>query len=98
MNCLAQFSHIFTFRFDPDRFDEQASKDRHPLTFTPFGFAGRRLCPGKRFFYIEALVYLSTIFRNFDIDVLADDDVDITYGFLTRPTNELWMQIKAKYQ
>ena len=83
-------------RFDPLRFNPDASKDRHPLTFTPFGFAGRRRCPGERFFYIEALVYLSTIFRNFDVTVLAGDDVDITYGFLTRPTNELWMTIEPR--
>lgn len=84
-------------KFDPGRFDPEQSKDRHPLTFSPFGFAGRRLCPGKRFFYVEALVYLSTIFRNFDIEVMVDGEVDITYGFLTRPTNELWMKIKSKH-
>ena len=88
--------YVFIHRFNPDRFEQDASKRRHPLTFTPFGFAGRRQCPGKHFFYVEALVYLSTLFRNFDINVLADDDVDITYGFLTRPTNEMWMTIKSR--
>ena len=39
---------------------------------------------------------LSTLFRHFDFEVPSDDDVDITYGFMKRPTSDIWMTIKSK--
>ena len=87
--------YIFLHSFNPERFNQTTSKGRHPLTFTPFGF-GRRPCPARNYFYVEALVLLSTLFRHFDIDVPSDDDVDITYGFMKRPTSDIWMTIKSK--
>ncbi|KAG8229876.1 hypothetical protein J437_LFUL008267 [Ladona fulva] len=36
-------------RFDPDRFKEESVKSRPPLSFCPFGFAGKRRCPGEEY-------------------------------------------------
>jgi cytochrome P450 family 20 subfamily A len=37
--------------FNPDRFDQKEAKT--PLLFSPFGFAGGRICPGRSFSYAE---------------------------------------------
>ena len=50
-------------RFDPDRFSEKNKKNRHPYAFQPFGFAGKRKCPGYKYAYLESVVVLATVLR-----------------------------------
>ncbi|CAF4855720.1 unnamed protein product, partial [Rotaria magnacalcarata] len=40
--------------FNPDRFDQVNRRKLPALAFSPFGFAGKRICPGYRFAQYEA--------------------------------------------
>ena len=56
--------------YRPERFkDDQLD---YPLGFSPFGFAGGRVCPGKSISQLEVCTAIATLFRNFDVK-LADD-------------------------
>lgn len=55
---------LFQLRFDPDRFSPENSKSRPSYAFQPFGFAGKMICPGYKFAYIEAIIGLVTILRS----------------------------------
>lgn len=50
-------------RFDPDRFSPENSKTRGTYNFVPFGFAGKRKCPGYKLAYSEAAVLVATLIR-----------------------------------
>ena len=84
------------FRFDPERFSPEQSKSRSPLAFSPFGFAGKRLCLGREFFYRESMIQLSCLFTKYKFDLVDDKEVHVTYGLLTRPTEEMYLYISHR--
>ena len=53
--------------FNPDRFRQNGIQ--YPYQFSPFGFAGGRVCPGKYFAQIEVQYAVATIFKNFNVTV-----------------------------
>ncbi|XP_052254388.1 cytochrome P450 20A1-like isoform X2 [Dreissena polymorpha] len=88
-------------RFNPERFDTSENSDkakRSPLAFCPFGFAGRRMCPGKAFFYDEALIFLGTLIRAFEFSLAPETPTNmaITEGLLTRPRDKVVLKIKKR--
>ncbi|KAL5020297.1 hypothetical protein ScPMuIL_003189 [Solemya velum] len=83
-------------RFDPDRFRTKETGDRHQLSFCPFGFEGKRTCPGQNFFYMEATIILACLFRKFQVFPENDVDTGITYGFLTRPRGEVFVKLQKR--
>ena len=83
-------------RFDPERFSEDNVKSRHPLAFQPFGFAGKRKCPGYRFAYYEAYVFLSAIYRNFEVELVEGQKVEMIHGLVTMPKEEIWVKVQSK--
>ena len=89
--------HFFRFyRFDPDRFGLNAPK-RHPLAYQPFGFAGKRKCPGYRFAYYESIIFLVAIVRNFKCLLASEtDDVIPVHGLVTSPKEEIYINIEKR--
>ncbi|XP_033762753.1 cytochrome P450 20A1-like isoform X2 [Pecten maximus] len=84
-------------KFDPDRFSPENIKNRPPLSFQPFGFAGKRVCPGYRFAYAEATVCLVTLLRKFKIRLVDDGQVvNPVYGLVTHPDKEIWVKIEKR--
>ncbi|XP_021373562.1 cytochrome P450 20A1-like [Mizuhopecten yessoensis] len=83
-------------KFDPDRFSPENKKTRPPLTFQPFGFAGKRVCPGYRFAYAEATVCLVTLLGNFKVKLVDDEVINPVYGLITRPEKEIWIKIEKR--
>jgi cytochrome P450 family 20 subfamily A len=83
----------FFNRFDPERFSEVNSKGRPTIAFSPFGFAGRRQCPGYRFAYVEASILLVTALTKVKFVLVPGQEVKATYHIVTRPKEEIWVKI-----
>ncbi|XP_065665020.1 cytochrome P450 20A1 isoform X2 [Hydra vulgaris] len=80
-------------RFDPDRFSDKQIEERTALAFQPFGFAGKRKCPGYRLAYAETLTYAFYIIKNFDISLVDKQSVKMQHGFVTKPSEEIWIKV-----
>ncbi|GAB6027650.1 hypothetical protein CHUAL_001891 [Chamberlinius hualienensis] len=77
--------------FDPERFSEEHCKNRPALSFAPFGFAGKRICPGYRFAYVVAIVLVSIILRKYRVKLVDGQDIRKVIGLVTKPTDEIWV-------
>lgn len=80
-------------RFNPDRFSAEGSKGRPTIAFSPFGFAGRRQCPGYRFAYMEASVLLVTALQKVKFLLVPGQDVHMKHGLVTHPRDEIWVKV-----
>ncbi|KAK3782541.1 hypothetical protein RRG08_061771 [Elysia crispata] len=80
-------------KFDPDRFNEENTKARSPFAFKPFGFSGKRACPGTKLVYRESSVLLATILRRFKIELHGDQQIEIEHGLATHSTEEIWAKL-----
>ena len=88
--------HLICFRFDPERFNAEETKKRHPMAFQPFGFAGKRKCPGYRFSYAEVAVVLSVLLRRFKIHLVEGQVVEPEYLLVTQPKEEIWITVTER--
>lgn len=91
---LVNPNHSICNRFNPDRFGADAPR-RHPLAFQPFGFAGKRKCPGYRFAYWESVIFLVAIVRNFKFTSVSDDVLPV-HGLVTSPKEEIYINIEKR--
>ena len=66
-------------------------KNRPSFAFEPFGFAGKRKCLGSKFAIVQATVVLATIVGRFNVTMVPGQDVVPNYGFVTRPSEEIWI-------
>ncbi|XP_074646229.1 cytochrome P450 20A1-like [Tubulanus polymorphus] len=82
--------------FDPERFSKERVKARPTHAFEPFGFAGKRKCPGFRFTQSESYIYIARIIRYFEIKLVPDQVITPVYGMITRPNNEIWITIAER--
>lgn len=74
-------------------------KNKHPtLGFCPFGFAGRRLCPGKLFVYDEVMTYLAILIGRFEfrLSTKTRRDMPINNGLLTRPKEDVILAVRRR--
>ncbi|XP_071581353.1 cytochrome P450 6B3-like [Temnothorax nylanderi] len=53
--------------FDPERFNEEAVRSRHPMAYLPFG-DGQRNCIGSRFAVYQTKLGLIKILRNYKVE------------------------------
>ncbi|KAL3872161.1 hypothetical protein ACJMK2_040108 [Sinanodonta woodiana] len=83
-------------KFDPDRFSPENTRKRPALAFSPFGFAGKRICPGYRFSYAEASVCMVTLLKKFKVHMVEGQKVIPLYGLVTRPADEIWITISKR--
>ncbi|XP_072027850.1 cytochrome P450 20A1-like [Amphiura filiformis] len=83
-------------KFDPERFSPENSKQRDKFAFQPFGFAGKRICPGYRFAYGEISVFLAVLCRAFKFNIVEGQVVEPVYGFVTAPKEEVWVTIEKR--
>jgi len=70
------------------------SKPLH--SFEPFGFAGKRKCPGYRFSLTEATVVLCVLLRKFIFEIVPGQTVIPFHGFVTKPKEEIWVTVKTR--
>ena len=64
--------------------------------FEPFGFAGKRKCPGYRFAYVELTVILATLLRKIKFDLVEGQVVTSEYGLVTKPKEEIWVTVSPR--
>ncbi|XP_077869008.1 cytochrome P450 20A1-like [Saccoglossus kowalevskii] len=83
-------------RFIPERFLHENASTRHPFSFQPFGFAGKRKCPGYRIAYAEGAVFLATLCRKFKFQMVEGQTIERKYGFVTIPSNDIWVTVTKR--
>jgi cytochrome P450 len=78
-------------RFDPDRFSpERAPK---PFSYVPFG-GGLRDCLGKEFARLEMKLFAAKIVREFEWELLPDQDLDLIAVPAQRPRDGLRVKFR----
>jgi cytochrome P450 len=64
-------------RFDPDRFDPDRAEDKQQtFGYVPFG-GGLRECLGKEFARLEMKIFASMLIRNYQWELLPDQDLNM---------------------
>ena len=86
----------YIFRFDPDRFSPANEKTRPSFAFEPFGFAGKRKCPGYRFSIVESVISLTWLLRKFKFNMVEGQVVVPVFGLVTKPKDEIWVTIEKR--
>ena len=83
--------------FNPDRLSPENLKKLPTLTFSPFGFAGKRICPGYRFAQYEANLFIAGIIRMFKV-TLVDPKAEVVpvHGLVTSPKDEIFVQFTPR--
>lgn len=83
-------------KFDPERFDAELSTQRSTFAFQPFGFSGKRICPGYRLAYAEASIAMSVLCRRFKFQMVPGQVVEPQHGLVTRPQEEIWITVSER--
>ncbi|XP_074654359.1 cytochrome P450 20A1-like [Tubulanus polymorphus] len=83
-------------KFDPERFSKENVKTHPPHAFEPFGFAGKRKCPGYRFAQNESYIFIARIIRHFEIKMVPEQVITPVYGLVTHPDKEIWITISER--
>jgi cytochrome P450 len=74
--------------FDPERFNAQAIDERPKFSYTPFG-GGLRECIGKDLARLEMKVFAAMLVRNYDWDLVAEQDLNINFFPMPFPNSGL---------
>jgi cytochrome P450 len=82
-------------RFDPDRFRPEQVASRPGHAYFPFG-AGPRMCIGREFAIMEAVVCLATIAGQFKLRALADHSVEPEPLITLRPKGGMPMYVETR--
>jgi cytochrome P450 family 6 len=84
-------------KFDPERFDSEMKKTRHPFASLPFG-EGPRYCIGMRFGYLQTKLTIAMLLHNFHIipckrteNPVMIDPVTLVHG----PAGGVWLELRS---
>lgn len=83
-------------RFDPDRFSDENKGNIIPYTYLPFG-EGPRVCIGLRFGVMQARVGLTTILKNFVVNLNEKTQLPLVcdpYSFTYNTIGKIWLDVK----
>ena len=78
-------------RFDPDRFSLERSAK--PFSYVPFG-GGLRECLGKEFARLEMKLFAAKIIRDFEWELLPDQDLNLIAIPIPRPRDGLRVKFR----
>lgn len=78
--------------FDPTRFAPEASRDRHPFAFLPFG-GGPRKCIGMGFAMMEMQIAIAMVLSAYDLHLVPGFEPQINPTTSLRPLDGCWMTV-----
>jgi cytochrome P450 len=79
-------------RFDPSRFDPQATEAHDRYAYLPFG-AGPRICIGQNFALIEATAIMATLLRAFQLRLRPGHHPEPRLRVTLRPAGGMPMRV-----
>jgi cytochrome P450 len=78
-------------RFDPERFSEEAKRQRHRLAYFPFG-NGPRVCIGEAFARLEGVLVLACIAQQFGLTLVPGQEVVLEPRMTLRAKHGIMMR------
>ncbi|XP_051160610.1 probable cytochrome P450 6a13 [Leptopilina boulardi] len=81
--------------FDPERFNEENKKKRHPFVYLPFG-DGPRGCIGQRFAYLQTKMGIITFLRNHRVELCEKSAIPLIFSrrnYMTSSEKGIWLKI-----
>ncbi|KQJ97695.1 carotene epsilon-monooxygenase, chloroplastic [Brachypodium distachyon] len=84
--------------FVPERFDLEGpvpNESNTDFRFVPFS-GGPRKCVGDQFALLEAIVALAVVLQKIDIQLVADQEINMTTGATIHTTNGLYMNVSLR--
>ena len=85
--------HPNPLHFDPERWTPQARAARPKFSYFPFG-AGPRQCIGESFAWMEGVLLLASIARNWKFSVVPDTRVELLPVITLRPKFGMKLRIE----
>uniref|UniRef100_T1JHA2 Cytochrome P450 n=1 Tax=Strigamia maritima TaxID=126957 RepID=T1JHA2_STRMM len=82
-------------KFNPDRFNGERKESRHPLVFKPFGFAGKRQCPGQKFALCQMTIFLAEWFRHFQFSLVPGQNYQFNAN-IAKIDEEIWVKVARR--
>jgi cytochrome P450 len=79
--------------FDPNRFEEEAVRNRHPSAHIPFG-AGPRKCIGSNMAMLQMLLLLAMFVRRYDFELASAKEIEIDPRMILHPKGEIEMKVR----
>lgn len=77
------------YRFDPDRFEEEAARK----SFSLLGFSGSRACPELRFAYTVATVLLAVLVPRLRLKQLKGQVMEVKSELVAAPKDDTWVTV-----
>ncbi|MFL5320443.1 MAG: cytochrome P450 [Myxococcaceae bacterium] len=81
--------------FDPDRFAPEHEKERHRMSYFPFG-GGPRLCIGNNFALMEMTIALAALVQKFRVDLAPGQELIRDASITLRPRGGLRMRVTRR--
>lgn len=81
--------------FQPERWDNDLEKQLPRGVYVPFS-DGPRVCIGKNFALMEAVLLLATIAQRFQLDLVPDQNIEKQASITLRARHGIQVQLKAK--
>ena len=101
LGVVLEDSQIWTNpkQFNPDRFSHENKKDIPTMAFSPFGFAGKRICPGYRFANYEVNIFVAGIIKKYRV-ALVNPSVAVVrvHQLVTSPKDEIFVRFCRRSQ
>lgn len=81
--------------FRPERWAGDFRRKLPRFAYYPFG-GGPRICIGNRFAMMEAMLFLATIAKRFDVERLTERPYKLLPSITIRPTGGIWVRLHER--
>jgi cytochrome P450 len=83
------------FKFDPDRWTEEARASRPKFSYFPFG-GGPRVCIGEQFAWMEGVLLIATIASRWKLRLAPGQEVKPKPIVTLRPGGSVMMRLERR--